>query len=61
LIPYTGAKKEIKIIAQGQGPGIENLGAALAGGYTTSKGLGLGLSGSKNIMDEFEWYYDYKN
>ena len=54
LIPYTGAKKGIKIIAQDRGPGIENLDAALAGGYTTSKGLGLGLSGSKNIMDEFD-------
>ncbi len=54
LIPYDSAKKGIKIIAQDQGPGIENLDAALEGGYTTSKGLGLGLSGSKNIMDEFD-------
>ncbi len=54
LIPYTGAKSGIKIIAQDRGPGIDNVDAALSGGYTTSKGLGLGLSGSKNIMDEFE-------
>jgi serine/threonine-protein kinase RsbT len=26
----------------------------LKGGYSTSKGLGVGLSGSKRIMDEFE-------
>ena len=54
LIPYTGAKAGVKIIAQDRGPGIENVDAALSGGYTTSKGLGLGLSGSKNIMDEFD-------
>ncbi len=54
LIPYMGNKKGIKIIAQDQGPGIENVDTVLAGGYTTSKGLGLGLSGSKNIMDEFD-------
>ncbi len=54
LIAYTGSKKGIKIIVQDQGPGIEDLDAALSGGYTTSKGLGLGLSGSKNLMDEFD-------
>ena len=54
LIPYDSARKGVKIIAQDQGPGIENLDAALEGGYTTSKGLGLGLSGSKNMMDEFD-------
>ena len=54
LIPYTGERKGIKIIAQDKGPGIENVERVLAGGYTTSKGLGMGISGSKKIMDEFE-------
>jgi serine/threonine-protein kinase RsbT len=26
----------------------------LEGGYTSSKGMGLGISGSRRIMDEFE-------
>jgi serine/threonine-protein kinase RsbT len=54
LIAHTGEKKGIKIIAQDRGPGIENVERVLVGGYTTSKGLGMGISGSKKIMDEFE-------
>ena len=54
LIAHTGERKGIKVIAQDNGPGIEDVERVLAGGYTTSKGLGMGISGSKNIMDEFE-------
>jgi serine/threonine-protein kinase RsbT len=54
LIPQMGQRKGIKIIAQDKGPGIEDVNRVLAGGYTTSKGLGMGISGSKKIMDEFE-------
>jgi serine/threonine-protein kinase RsbT len=54
LIAHTGEKKGIKIIAQDKGPGIEDVERVLAGGYTTSRGLGMGISGSKKIMDEFE-------
>lgn len=43
----------IKIIADDKGPGIPDLDQALSDGYTTSGGLGLGLSGSKRLMDEF--------
>lgn len=35
------------------GPGIANLDRALAGGFSTSKSLGLGLSGTKRLVDEF--------
>jgi serine/threonine-protein kinase RsbT len=54
LIAHTGERKGIKVIAQDKGPGIEDVERVLAGGYTTSRGLGMGISGSKNIMDEFE-------
>jgi serine/threonine-protein kinase RsbT len=54
LIPYAGERRGIKVIAQDKGPGIEDVNRVLAGGYTTSKGLGMGISGSKKIMDEFE-------
>lgn len=36
------------------GPGIADLELALRDGYTTGGGLGLGLSGSKRLSDEFE-------
>jgi serine/threonine-protein kinase RsbT len=54
LIAYNGERKGIKVIAQDKGPGIEDVERVLNGGYTTSRGLGMGISGSKNIMDEFE-------
>jgi len=36
-----------------QGPGIADLNRALAGGYSTANSLGLGLSGTKRLVDEF--------
>ena len=35
------------------GPGIADLNRALQGGSSTSKSLGLGLSGTKRLVDEF--------
>jgi serine/threonine-protein kinase RsbT len=37
-----------------QGPGIADLNRALAGGFSTARSLGLGLSGTKRLVDEFE-------
>lgn len=43
----------IKIIATDNGPGIANVKQAMSDGFTTSGGLGLGISGSKRLMDDF--------
>jgi serine/threonine-protein kinase RsbT len=45
---------QLNVTALDQGPGIENLPMVLAGGYSTSGGLGLGLCGLRRIVDEFE-------
>ena len=47
------ARPGIKMIFEDQGPGIPDINRALEDGYTTGKGMGLGLSGSKRLMDEF--------
>jgi len=47
-------KKGISIIARDNGPAIPDIALAMQDGYSTSKGLGLGLPGSKRIVDEFE-------
>lgn len=47
-------RKGIEIVVEDHGPGIENLERALKGGYSTKGGLGMGLSGSKRLMDEFD-------
>lgn len=47
-------KKGIKIRVKDSGPGIPDVEKVLEGGYSTSGGLGFGLSGTKRLMDEFE-------
>ena len=44
----------IRLIFEDQGPGIADLAQALEDGFTTGKGMGLGLGGAKRLMDEFE-------
>ena len=51
---YDGDDKHITIVAQDQGPGIPDVGRVLQGGYSTSLGLGSGISGSRRLMDQFE-------
>jgi serine/threonine-protein kinase RsbT len=36
-----------------EGPGIADVARALAGGHSTAKSMGLGLSGSRRLVDEF--------
>lgn len=45
---------ELNVTALDRGPGIGNLPGVLAGGYSTSGGLGLGLSGLRLIVDGFD-------
>ncbi len=47
-------RRGIKIIASDEGPGIVDLELAMQDGYSTGGGLGLGLPGTKRMMDEFE-------
>ena len=37
-----------------QGPGIANLELAMTDGWTSGGGLGLGLTGAKRLVNEFE-------
>ena len=50
----NGRRDGIKIVFVDQGPGIMDLDLALTDGYTTGGGLGLGLSGARRLVDEFE-------
>ncbi|MGB3206243.1 MAG: anti-sigma regulatory factor [Crinalium sp.] len=49
-----GIRKALRLTFEDEGPGIPDLELALKDGYTTGKGLGLGLSGSKRLVNEFE-------
>jgi serine/threonine-protein kinase RsbT len=46
-------RRGVRIVARDAGPGIVDLERAMQDGYSTYKGLGLGLPGAKRLMDEF--------
>lgn len=50
----NGIRRGIKLTFMDRGPGIPNIELALRDGYTTGSGMGLGLSGSKRLVNEFE-------
>jgi serine/threonine-protein kinase RsbT len=49
----SGRRVGLELEFVDQGPGIADLDRALAGGFSTAKSLGLGLSGTKRLVDEF--------
>jgi len=49
-----GGKRGLMIIARDTGPGIADIAQAMQDGYSTSRGMGLGLPGAKRLMDNFE-------
>lgn len=49
-----GGKRGLMIIARDNGPGIADIGQAMQDGFSTSRGMGLGLPGSRRLMDDFE-------
>lgn len=49
-----GYRVGIKLVFEDKGPGIADLARALAGGNSTARTMGLGLSGSKRLVDEFD-------
>ena len=51
---HNGGRRGIQIIARDQGPGIRDVAQAMQYGYSTRKGLGVGLPGAKWLMDEFD-------
>jgi serine/threonine-protein kinase RsbT len=51
---YEDRRYGLIVVASDEGPGIRDLGAALAEGNSARGGLGLGLPGARRLMDEFQ-------
>lgn len=49
-----GERRGVRLVFEDRGPGIPDLRLALTDGYTTGGGLGLGLSGSRRLVNEFD-------
>jgi serine/threonine-protein kinase RsbT len=57
-VSFEGVRREdgrrgVRAVFQDQGPGIPDIARALSDGFTTGRGLGLGLGGSKRLVSEF--------
>jgi len=49
----NGSRSGLRMIFDDQGPGIANIEDALKDGFTTGSGMGLGLGGSKRLVNDF--------
>lgn len=49
----NGVKSGLRLTFEDQGPGIADIDQALKDGFTSGGGMGLGLGGSKRLVNEF--------
>lgn len=49
-----GARNGLKLTFKDEGPGIPDLALAMTDGWTSGGGMGLGLSGAKRLVNDFE-------
>ncbi|MGW5261570.1 anti-sigma regulatory factor [Microbispora sp. NPDC004025] len=49
-----GRRSGLRLVFSDEGPGIPDVDQALTEGWSTAGGLGLGLSGSRRLVDEFD-------
>jgi serine/threonine-protein kinase RsbT len=49
-----GERRGLKLLFADEGPGIPNIDLAMTDGWTSGNGLGMGLTGAKRLVNEFE-------
>jgi serine/threonine-protein kinase RsbT len=49
-----GARQGLRLQFADEGPGIPNLELAMTDGWTSGSGLGMGLTGAKRLVNDFE-------
>jgi serine/threonine-protein kinase RsbT len=50
-VQYRDGRQALVVYAEDDGPGIADVERALEDGYSTGRGLGLGLPGARRLMD----------
>ena len=53
-IVQQGVRTGLRLAFDDQGPGIADLALALTDGWTSGAGMGVGLSGSRRLVNEFD-------
>ncbi len=51
---FDGTRRGVRMSFVDEGPGIPDIEKALTDGFSTAKGLGLGLSGSRRLLGNLE-------
>jgi len=54
VVKSANGRAGVKLYFTDEGPGIPDIEQALTDGWSTGTGLGLGLSGARRLVDEFE-------
>ncbi len=54
ITTLEGMRRGIEVVARDQGPGIAELDKVLSGQFNSKRGMGIGLRGTKKLMDEFD-------
>jgi len=49
-----GSRKGVRMTFEDEGKGIADIAQALKDGYTTGNGMGLGLGGSRRLVNDFD-------
>jgi serine/threonine-protein kinase RsbT len=47
-------RRGIKIVFEDHGPGIPDIDKAMSEGWSSHRGIGMGLPGTKKLMDDFK-------
>lgn len=53
-VAERGVRRGIAAVFEDEGPGIPDVELAMTDGWTSGSGLGLGLSGARRLVDEFD-------
>jgi serine/threonine-protein kinase RsbT len=53
-VVQDGARRGVEVLARDAGPGIIDVAEAMRDGFSTGRGLGMGLGGVRRLMDEFD-------
>ena len=53
-VVHDRGRDGIEVVCRDEGPGIADVELAMQDGYTTGNGLGLGLPGTRRLVDDFE-------
>lgn len=47
-----GSRRGVRVLFSDQGPGIDDIEAAMGNGFTTKGGMGIGLPGARRLVDD---------